>query len=50
MCSDMYEFLHNDDGSWTYKIDTFTQTLSTLQECIANVEKIKIERGLLKEV
>ena len=44
--SDIYEFFHNDDGSWTYKIDTFRETKPTLQECIDAVEKIKAERGL----
>lgn len=50
MSDDIYEFFHNDDGSWTYKIDTFMQTRPTLRECIAEVEKIQIERGTLKEV
>ena len=48
--SDIYEFFHNDDGSWTYKIDTFRETKPTLQECIDKVERIKAERGLSKGV
>ena len=43
---DIYEFFSNNDGSWTYKIDTFRETKPTLQECIDEVERIKAERGL----
>lgn len=44
-----YEFFHNEDGSWTYKLDTLMQTRPTLSDCIEEVEKIKFERGLVKE-
>lgn len=45
--NDSYEFIRNDDESWTYKVDNFTKTLPSLKECIDEVENIKMERGVV---